>query len=410
MSGFHLKSLPYLDSQSASNVLSLVNTCKTKQYSLALGAGVSASAGLPDWDRLLKRITYIYFEQWVFGKNAIDRQKESLIPPRKFSVNYKEMDEEAVLTEKVKKREQEFSQLLEKFRQLKAEEKLFLEENELEEQNNHEKIVVLRPEQKKEKKELQKLQRQKEKEELMEALEAENSLLNKNPVIVAQMIKNRIQEKDWDNLIRKALYGTKEEGPFLFSASPLMSACISLIKTMDIRKIINYNYDDTMYHALRDSGTKFDNVYSGKLSSYPRAIYYPYGYIPIKGGVRTEIMLAEQSYQKRGIPAELWGNQIQTGIYSTTPCIFLGLSMEEPSLRRLLHISYATVQQTHYAFLPRSNGEGTVPEMMDSLFDADLQSFGIKVIRYPMSDGTYKRLTDLVATIGKALRGEVKLL
>ncbi|MBU3213984.1 SIR2 family protein [Clostridium estertheticum] len=411
MPKFCMKLLPDLDSRSASNLLSLINTCKSTPCSIALGAGMSASAGLPTWDTLLRKISYSYFEHWIFNISNAHKNCDYRNPPQNISIAFTEGYEALFLEEKLKKLIQEKNSLLEKTNQIAPSEQVKYLNEDFDE--NH-KVAEIYTDGVKWSNEKVKafLEKQNQTSALNASLRSNflNSLMNKNSLLVAQMIKNRIKEKDWNYLLRKVLYGLYENKPFQFIISPLMDSCINLIKNSNIEKIVNYNYDDTMYHALLQRGIKFDNVYCGKKSVCNPSIYYPHGYIPIKGGVNTEIVLVEQEYQKQSSQVDLWSNNIQLSTYSNTSCIFLGLSLEDPNLRRILNMSNTASQKTHYAFLPKSSGDGPVPEMIDSLFDADLLRFGIKSIRYPLAGGSHERLTQLLSITVKVIRGELSLI
>lgn len=417
MPEFSIESLPDIDSRSASNLLSLIKTCKSTPGSIALGAGVSASAGLPTWDKLLRKIAYAYFEHWIFDISHDRKSCDYTNPPQDISIAFTEGYDMLLCEEELKKHEQETKSALEKAIQSGIYEEVnSLFDNNLMVEDYGEGFSgveiytnVVKWSDEKVKAHLKK---QAETQTLKASLQSSflNSLMSKNPLLVAQMIKNHVKEKDWDYLLRKALYSSYEHRPFQFYTSPLMNSCINLIKNTDIKRIVNYNYDDLMYHALLQNGLKFNNVYCGKVSSHKPSIYYPHGYIPLKGGVKTEVVLTEQEYQKQSSQIDLWSNNIQISVYSNTSCIFLGLSLEDPNLRRILNMSNIASQKTHYAFLPKSKGDGPVPEMIDSLFDADLLRFGIKAIRYPLLDRSHERLPQLLDIAVRAIHGEINLI
>ena len=79
--------------------------------------------------------------------------------------------------------------------------------------------------------------------------------------VIAQMIKNQVRDKEWYYLIRKSLYSSYEDSPFELETSPLYEQLICLIERLGINKIINYNYDDTFYHSLKDKNIVFSNCY-----------------------------------------------------------------------------------------------------------------------------------------------------
>jgi hypothetical protein len=74
---FPPSALADLSSSSASNYLKLVRVLKNENCVLGLGAGVSVSAGIPEWGALLNRIASAFFEHWPDAKAS---------PPRNLSI------------------------------------------------------------------------------------------------------------------------------------------------------------------------------------------------------------------------------------------------------------------------------------------------------------------------------------
>ena len=77
---FHNPNIQFLSTQSKSNICKLISDVKTHPCCIALGAGASASVGLPTWNKLLSRICYCYFWQWAIeigNKRAIPQTPPS---------------------------------------------------------------------------------------------------------------------------------------------------------------------------------------------------------------------------------------------------------------------------------------------------------------------------------------------
>ncbi|KEI91132.1 SIR2 family protein [Clostridium botulinum] len=356
------EAVAFLDRKSCSNLYSLIKTVNNSQCSLVLGAGVSASVGLPTWDKLLKRICYTFFTHWVFEvcneKNGCTYDS----PPKNISVTFTQSYD---LYEFEKQMGRTVDSL------------------------DYSKVVeVYSGGIKWSTKEVQEaLNRMNEEEHLKKTLQDDfmTKIMERDPTLIAQMIKNRIRKVDWDYLVRKSLYNSYEDMPYKLEKSFLYDSIISFISNAKISKIINYNYDDTLYHSLREVGQFFKNIYQGTSTFGKYSIFYPHGYIPMKGGVNTEIVLTEQDYQNQGMQMNLWSNNIQISTYCSTNCIFVGLSLSDANLRRILNMCRDSSQSLHYAFLTRS-GDDPTSRMIDSLFDEDLYRLGIKVIRYPLTN------------------------
>ena len=71
--------LKEIDIKSASNFMSLIKDSRESKFTLVLGAGVSASAGVPQWKELLKKICSAFFSHW-------EMDNELNNPPKNLSI------------------------------------------------------------------------------------------------------------------------------------------------------------------------------------------------------------------------------------------------------------------------------------------------------------------------------------
>ena len=88
-------------------------------------------------------------------------------------------------------------------------------------------------------------------------------------------------------------------------------------------------------------------------------------------------MLGEKEYHKVYQEAYNWGNVEQLHALCRNVCFFIGLSMRDPNLRRLIDISNdgGEIERVHYAFLRKS--ENDVPFM-----EKIMRGFGVNCIWY----------------------------
>src|SRR5271156_3748563 len=98
MSGslFPPKEFASFERASASRLLRLLRALKTEPIVLILGAGVSASSGLPTWNALMSTICQIFFYHWQWeishgGAATVAR------PPRKLSIAFTEPEGDDIL-------------------------------------------------------------------------------------------------------------------------------------------------------------------------------------------------------------------------------------------------------------------------------------------------------------------------
>jgi hypothetical protein len=296
------------DRQSASRLLYLLKILRKGPIVLFLGAGVSASAGLPTWNDLMIYICQIFFYHWQWEIN--EKQATLSDPPRKLSIGFTESEGKDVLA-------------------------------------------------------------------LGEAFAKGNS------VHVAQQIKNCIRDLDWIWLLRKCLYG--EFNSRAIRQSHLVDCLTALCAEHDfVRLVVNYNYDSVFEDALSAKAMHFtvvsDAQRSAKRGSLP--IYHVHGYLKRGGGPKSRVILAEDDYHQELVAPYSWSNLIQSALLMESTCLFVGTSMTDPNLRRLLRSAFAVRKKFHYALLPEDRRTPTAT-MLNALFDRDLSAIGVASIRYP---------------------------
>ncbi len=94
-------------------------------------------------------------------------------------------------------------------------------------------------------------------------------------------------------------------------------------------------------------------IYSSELP-----IYHVHGYLPRDGSITPlhEIVFSEDAYHSQFIDPFSWANLTQLIHFSQNICIFIGLSMTDPNLRRLLDVSMRknpNRKANHYIFKKR---------------------------------------------------------
>lgn len=106
-----------------------------------------------------------------------------------------------------------------------------------------------------------------------------------------------------------------------------------------------------------------------------------------KGNVAKPMpVLSEEQYHEVYANAYNWGNVELLHALNRTTCFFIGLSMNDPNLRRILEISHneAADQTRHYAFLARQQNFDT--EKKDKCFQyvqtEIFKNLGLNVIWY----------------------------
>ena len=125
-----------------------------------------------------------------------------------------------------------------------------------------------------------------------------DKIMSGDLTVIAQMIKNNVRPKDWNYLLRKSIYSSYEDNPYVLHISPLYHALIKLTNRYGINTIINYNYDDTFYHALCECGYKFRNHYKNMDTHGDKRIYYSDGSLYSIDCTAVENEVARNMYER----------------------------------------------------------------------------------------------------------------
>ena len=307
--------LKFLTLESASNFLSLQEKVLSDKISIFLGSGVSKSAGLPDWEGLLRNICDSFFHHWFF---EIENNKSTPSdPPNNLSIA--------------------FTGGISDF--------------------NYKQSALI------------------------------NRFLTNDLLILTQQIKNCIRPIDWEYLLRKSLYFDEE---FLYKSNLLISLTelVTILKD-NLSIVINYNFDNAFEENLTEKDIKF-NISSNSndlIDTAKLTVLHPHGFIPFSGGRKSDqIIISEVDYQDLSNKPLSKENNIQLSSLFSTTCIFVGLSMSDPNLRKLLRIGSSYSKKMHFVFINDNPEEEIFNTMNQALFDKDLEQMRVKVIRYPLID------------------------
>jgi hypothetical protein len=207
--------------------------------------------------------------------------------------------------------------------------------------------------------------------------------------------------------LREALYATYLPSPPIESLSSIIRLLDNRRSRSSVRKVITYNFDSVLEMQIETHAPhlKFDIIYSDQtLSSSARLlkIFHPHGYLPqyeyapSADCLATEYIFSERDYHARYENNNHWANVAQIDAFSSTTCLFIGISFRDPNIRRVLDFSYQQSKRlgrgtmTHYAIMRLS---GT--PLNNLLIDQDLRSFGV----LPIWVDDYRETVNILSSI-----------
>lgn len=180
-----------------------------------------------------------------------------------------------------------------------------------------------------------------------------------------------------------------------------------IIAVGSVESIITYNYDDLVETALEKEGFQTARVYQKsriKRGEFP--VYHVHGIIPQeKNGIISTPIFGEKEYHQVYRESYQWSNVEQLHALDRNTCFFIGMSMTDPNLRRLLDISRAGSDNDsrHYAFLERKPlfklEEVQKNELHFKTIEFQLYDLGVQVIWYEKYNEVPKFIRRIIAPL-----------
>jgi|GEM_PF-1408243 len=173
--------------------------------------------------------------------------------------------------------------------------------------------------------------------------------------------KQSAKEYKFCQELKKMFYSSKKYNQKSVSSLKSVVKCIERYnETQD--GVVTYNYDDLLEKTLEcETQLTYQTIYQDdELKASDLNIYHVHGYIPREGHLRREhsnsIILSEQKYNYLFNNPLSWQISNQLTRFRENLCILVGLSISDPSLRRLLeNVKLSNSSRFHYAIIARKS-------------------------------------------------------
>lgn len=206
---------------------------------------------------------------------------------------------------------------------------------------------------------------------LQPILQRFRELSSSSPIVLARYLEAALRGPNISALVRDALYRDVIAGKAGHSETliELARLCAPRRSSAGIRAVITYNYDDLLEHHLEAQRVASHTITNGSYQSDAEKlpIYHAHGFLPRPGTDEElgEVVLSEDSYHALYLNPYHWANVVQLNTLTDSTCLFVGHSMSDPNLRRLLEASKkacfrgdsGSPHVRHYAILLRISSE-----------------------------------------------------
>jgi hypothetical protein len=189
-----------------------------------------------------------------------------------------------------------------------------------------------------------------------------------------------------------------------YYSSPLLDAIVALARAerdvKGVQAIINYNYDSLVDDTLARENVRCITVTSGRDKVPPGALpcYHVHRVLRFEDFVKVgafrkpsigNFVFSEDEYHSEYSDPYKWSNMTQISLLGRFSGLFVGLSMEDPNIRRLIDVTHRQYPEiSNYAVLVRKKSLSRCPDsnqtLLRNLFEGvETSSFGkigVKVI------------------------------
>jgi hypothetical protein len=229
-------------------------------------------------------------------------------------------------------------------------------------------------------------------------------LMSERPVLAARYAKQKAGAT-FNRTVHKCLY----------SNDPSISPSVEAIALAGIRHICNFNFDDLVEEALLTNG--IEPVVATPSDSFESkhdriTVFHPHGMLPrFDRGAELDnsrVIFSEDDYHNLYSDPYSWANVAQLTLLTGFSVLFIGLSMQDPNLRRLVDVSRSRgFRNQHFAvFRDPTNGvrpsERAQQSRLRQMIELDMKSLGVTAW---FVDG-HDQIADILRSIAVPYEGD----
>lgn len=214
---------------------------------------------------------------------------------------------------------------------------------------------------------------------------------------------------DWREAVHESLYKTsKIERDRKIKEHPYALKLLPLIKKSDL--VINYNFDDSLEYILSsstlnpDMGNERGKAYQAvwnphvQFRSDASVIYHPNGYLPEDRNLRQseELVFSEDSFSDQLLGSMTGKLSTLTHVLTKKTCIFIGLSLDDSTLKHLLRqASSISPGNFHYFIRYTTEADRLTPEEKRAIFNSNFDVYNL--ITLFLDDAGIASLCELIS-------------
>ncbi|WP_461631997.1 SIR2 family protein [Labilibaculum euxinus] len=191
-----------------------------------------------------------------------------------------------------------------------------------------------------------------------------NEIFVPNPLIAGRYLQDYFEnnESSFESMVRDVMYSTVDKNKPSELISEIVRICVAPGKSPNLDSIITYNFDDILEYKLTATEMEipFRPIYGigMDVKNEELPIYHVHGYLPENNKLTdsNKITFGENNYHQQYSDIYSWNNIVQINKFRENTCLFIGSSLTDPNIRRLLDIAHkqkGNKRKHHYIFKKR---------------------------------------------------------
>lgn len=192
-------------------------------------------------------------------------------------------------------------------------------------------------------------------------------------------------DKGFKDAMHNALYS----GNVDYKNSELIKAIVDTVKCDNVESVITLNYDDLVEQGLTAANVPHSSVYDSHMPEVgKKPVYHIHGILSQDRIQEDGIVFTEDSYHTLYKNAYNWRNVELMHALMRNTCFFIGLSMTDPNIRRMLEFIMSEGDEPirHFVFMQRPlHGRIIAEETRQDFISRQeriLASLGVRTIWY----------------------------
>lgn len=187
-----------------------------------------------------------------------------------------------------------------------------------------------------------------------------NYLINPKQALIEDALQPNETDEEYYKIVHTILYSRPQD------IDTSLLGAIARISTPHrsyngIKSIVTYNFDDLLERKFRKREIEYHTVScENDMSANDKLnIYHVHGYLPSNisdFSGKPGLIFSEEDYHRVYRDAYSWSNLVQLNAFRDSTCVFIGCSLTDPNLRRLLDVASRNGETPrHYAFMKKKS-------------------------------------------------------